>query len=333
MKKIIFLLTCSLFVFASCGKPTEEMIQTAIEETKAAETDSDPLNQSTQDESSDLNKEIERSDEIVFDQGEDALWGDLYKINADGRDLVKLFNRQEFNFNHSGHPTWSPDGTQIAFSALVGSDSHWEIWRMDMESGELEEFEDAKGGMNPSWSPEGTKLAFVVWENNADIRTINFDGSGLRTVIEDSANDTDPDWSPDGSKIVFSSDRDGEDGEIYIMSVLGSDITQLTDNQVNEFDPSWSPDGSQIAYLYYQGADAYVEIHVLDLQSKDIQRITTKSEFPNLSAGWGLDWSPDGNSLFFSSEGNIYSIGLASGSDPNLIFSGERFTENPVWRP
>jgi Tol biopolymer transport system component len=70
----------------------------------------------------------------------------------------------------ASHPSWSPDGTKIAFVVEDLSDS-------DML-------------------------------NNFDVYVMNSDGNDVRRLTEDPHLDLDPDWSPDGTEIVFRSRRD-----------------------------------------------------------------------------------------------------------------------------
>src|SRR5262245_23290358 len=53
-------------------------------------------------------------------------------------------------------PTWSPDGTRIAFT-VFGS-----IWQVDAKGGEAVQV-TASGGYHahPSWSPRGDRIAFI----------------------------------------------------------------------------------------------------------------------------------------------------------------------------
>src|SRR5215213_10115758 len=47
----------------------------------------------------------------------------------------------------------------------------------------------------------------------------------------------------ENGKIAFSSTRDVNNQEIYVMNDDGSDVTRLTNNLARDSDPSWSPDG------------------------------------------------------------------------------------------
>ena len=106
----------------------------------------------------------------------------IYVVDTDGKNLLRLTQGPASDT----YPTWSPDGTQIAFVSdrnngidiyLMNADgtnpiqlTH-NVWEMD-------------GG--PSWSPDGRKIAFSSYSHvlRADIHVMNADGSNLVNLTQ-----------------------------------------------------------------------------------------------------------------------------------------------------
>ena len=127
--------------------------------------------------------------------------------------------------NHNavdGGPSWSPDGTQIAFHSE--RDGRSKIYVMDAADGSNPRpliLERGNDGF-PSWSPDGTQIAFhyAYTSNVREIYVMDADGSNSRPLTNSFYADEFPSWSPDGTQIVFHSNRSGNNWEIYVMDAL-----------------------------------------------------------------------------------------------------------------
>jgi len=107
---------------------------------------------------------------------------------------------------------------------------------------------------SPAVSPDGGLVAFVVHrydlpkaEDWREIWIVRPDGSGLRQMTTGHHSDGSPAFSPDGKSLLFTSDREGDTTQLYVMPVDGGEPRKLTDFPLDLDDPRWSPDGRWIA--------------------------------------------------------------------------------------
>ncbi|HIF20318.1 MAG TPA: hypothetical protein EYQ27_00065, partial [Gemmatimonadetes bacterium] len=106
------------------------------------------------------------------------------------------------------YPTWSPDGSTVAFVRY--HDSTMNLWTADVETGvakPITNFTDATRFEITDWSPDGEQIVTGVYRyDQQDIYVLNKDGSGARPLTFDEHEDRDPHWGHDGN-IYFTSDR------------------------------------------------------------------------------------------------------------------------------
>ncbi len=177
---------------------------------------------------------------------------ELYSMDPTGRGLRRLTrSRQE-----DADPAWSPDGRRIAFdSRRIHGRS--QIYVMAADGSHPKRLvADRWNDQQPSWSPNGKRILFTSFRNrdpnlrgigNAEIITVDANGSQPRNLTHSAAWEGDPVWSPDGSSIAYAVRRDfGPRGlfDVETMSVDGGGrrsfpaVQQLA---ANACCPAWQP--------------------------------------------------------------------------------------------
>ena len=222
------------------------------------------------------------SGRIAFDNHED-----VWTINADGTDLTRLTHSRAFEFD----PSWSPDGTQIAYRSDRGDES--EIWVMNADGTGQRRL---TAGLSPAWSPDGSSIAYASPGHDPNpplsgISIMNADGSGQHRVPDTDGGEY-PSWSPDGKRIAFNSNLTG-DHVMYIVDVDGSNLVSLS--SVGEgWQVQWSPDGRSILFTSHRDhPDNFTDVYVMRPDGSGVRRLTH-------DVGQTPAWSPDGDYIVFS---------------------------------
>ncbi len=191
----------------------------------------------------------------------------LKTMNVDGTNA-----RVVANTSGASAPTWSPDGTRIAFSQ--GNDG---VFLIGADGSGLRRLTDK--GANPSWSTTN-RIAFnaapgvrasaalaltrqsrgvlpPTTSTYTDIWTIGADGSALRQLTQQNQTETglasiNPAWSPDGKTLVFNSvPGSGVPAQLFLINADGTNRRSL--GGLSGTDAAWSPDGSRIIYSAESG--------------------------------------------------------------------------------
>ena len=102
---------------------------------------------------------------------------------------------------------------------------------------------------HPAFSWSGSKIAFTRYRGpgDADIFTMNPDGSQVNALTSGPGHKTDAEFTTDDKRIIYTSDQDG-DMEVYSIGIDGNGGKQLTKNSVDDTSPSVDRDG----YIYFQ---------------------------------------------------------------------------------
>lgn len=146
---------------------------------------------------------------------------EIYVIDIDGSNKTQLTH----NDVDDGHPTWSPNGKQIAFSSMV--ENIYQIFIMDAAGGTAKQLTfSGTSHYHPTFSSDGKRIIYVSnAHNHYTLWVMNADGTNKTQLTNHIGAHFEPSLSRDGKQLVFSSDR-SDHMRIYLM-----DLTQPVEKE------------------------------------------------------------------------------------------------------
>lgn len=219
----------------------------------------------------------------------------LYVMASDGTN-VRPF-RQVAGSVADWEPTWSPDGTEVAF--VSDQDGNPDIYVAQANGTHVRQLTSSKGAdkhsWNPAWSPRGDEIVFDSNHDGGDeiykIKIASRAIQRLTHTAEKKKGNWTPSWSSDGRRIVFSANRDAASGRledpaqygIYVMDREGSNVQRLS--YWDDAHPKWSPDDSKILFEASRDGRKKGALYVMWADGTHVQCIT-----PDPSEHRHADW-------------------------------------------
>ncbi|HEX2121845.1 MAG TPA: hypothetical protein VHL59_09405, partial [Thermoanaerobaculia bacterium] len=239
------------------------------------------------------------------------------------------------------YPSWSPDGSRIAFDASWSGPRR--IWIADPRGRNAQQLttddSEAIAHVRPRWSPDGTKIVFQNIEGTkSDVRVVDLRSRELKWVTNDFVLDVHPVWSSDGASIFFSSYRTGG------MNVWSIPV-DLDGTPAGAMQQITAGPGHDIDLDVPRGTDRL--IFAILKQNAELWRLPVD---PATGAAAGTPeqvvaasrentrgaWSPDGAQVAFGSdrggEMNLWLLSLRDGKTRRLT-SGPGGDYQPNWSP
>lgn len=185
---------------------------------------------------------------------------ELWTMNADGTNELRIVDPASEGLTAAVSGMWSPDGSKIAYEALIstsldkgevrirnsdGSGTYTTIWAGDRFVG------------GPDWSPDGTAIA-----HNCSDFTICITGlDGVQQWVFHSQHPlSGVQWSPDGRFLLYQPSLGPLNSRVWAIRISDKEIFELTSTY--SYTSRWNQDGTKIAFG--SNLDALVVMDVLD---------------------------------------------------------------------
>jgi len=235
-------------------------------------------------------------------------------------------------------PTFSPDGSQVAFAWSSNLEQGFDLYVKTMGSERMIKLTNHPAHwISAAWSPDGAQIAFSRWAQ---------DGSGIFMIpalggserkLTDANFWYDPfmqiSWSPDSKSLAYWSS--GEPGSRILLLPLDTLRPRMITGDLPCWDmasPSFSADGTRLAFVCTSSIAVY-DIYELPLRGGAPRRLTSM-----MGDFRGLAWSADGTRVIFSNDagdgGSLWQVDRngrvlklpfgEEGSNPSVANRGDR---------
>jgi hypothetical protein len=195
-----------------------------------------------------------------------------------------------------GAPSWSPDGSQLAYEwRRSGSDLAPSVVRASLDGRTFEIVAEGAVGtwdcLRPAWSPDGRELAFGS-PGGVRVRTV---ATGVTRSVTTTRDACQPAWSPDGRALAFTHGAP-EAGNLALVGARGGPVRSLAAlyNTPALVAMAWEPSAASLVYVDYDPALGTFALRQVRIADGAATSVVDADGYISPPA-----WSPDGATVLF----------------------------------
>lgn len=236
---------------------------------------------------------------------------------------------------HEGWPSFSPDGSQVAFSWRREGREDFDLYVKAIGSDNPLQLTSAPDwDIGPAWSPDGRQIAFnrSRRDGKSGIYVVSPSGGPERLVTElrakgpaywwptEKQSCPKMSWSPDGRWLAV------QDEELYLLSLATGEkrvLTSPSPGWAYQSSPAFSPDGQSLAFARWKSAGSLADVYTISTSGGKPKRITMDER-----EIFGLCWTANGREIVFSStrsgEPALWRVPVSGGAPRRVLEAGQQ---------